>query len=69
MRIMRFLAITLVAVAVVASGLTWLVGSKLIAPATHKVARPENFNSDVVAISSRTMKLRGGGPTLIRDYP
>jgi alpha-beta hydrolase superfamily lysophospholipase len=56
---MRFLAITLVAVALVAGGLTWLVGSELIAPANHKVVRPENFNADVVAISSKDHEIAG----------
>lgn len=55
---MRFLVITLVAIAVAVS-LSWIVGSKLIEPANHNVVRPENFYADLVAIPSKSHKIAG----------
>jgi fermentation-respiration switch protein FrsA (DUF1100 family) len=58
MRKLRFIFVILVATGV-AVGLSWLVGSKLIAPANHKVVRPENFHADLVAISSKGHAIAG----------
>jgi len=58
MRIMRFVVVTVVATAI-AAGLSWSVGSKLIAPANHKVVRPEGFRADLVAISSNNHEIAG----------
>src|ERR1700729_3055062 len=58
MRKLRFIFVILVATGV-AVGLSWLVGSKLIAPANHKVVRAENFHADLVAISSKGHAIAG----------
>jgi hypothetical protein len=58
MRKTRFLVIALVAIGVTVD-LSWIVGSKLIAPANPKVVRPEDFRADLVAISSNNHEIAG----------
>jgi alpha-beta hydrolase superfamily lysophospholipase len=55
---MRWLIVTLVATGV-AVGLPWLIGSELIAPANHKVVRPDNFYADMVAIPAKGHAIAG----------
>lgn len=68
MRKMRLVAVALFAIAVTAC-LSWLNGSKLTAPANRPVARPENFNADLVAISSKDHKIAGWWTDKYQDSP